>query len=146
MAPPAEAIEEIAKRARRPVMIGEFHFGALDRGLPSTGLPGVESQRERGIAYRHYVEAAAANPNVVGTHYSILQDQEVLGRFDGENDQIGFIDVCHRPYPELVGAATRAHESVYEVMEGRKKPYVGKAREIPRVGRLLRNTPQRGGS
>ena len=138
MAPPAEAIAEIAERARRPVMIGEFHFGALDRGLPSTGLRGVESQRERGIAYRHYVEMAAANPNLVGTHYFILSDQEVLGRFDGENYQIGFVDVCQRPYPELVGSARRAHESVYAVMHGRKKPYVGKAREIPRVGRLMR--------
>jgi hypothetical protein len=134
MVPPAKTIAEIAERARRPVMIGEFHFGALDRGLPSTGRRGVASQRERGIAYRRYVEAAAANPNVVGTHYFILNDQELLGRFDGENFQIGFVDVCHRPYPELVGPATRAHESVYDVMGERKKPFAGKAREIPRVG------------
>jgi hypothetical protein len=134
MVPPAKQIAEIAERTRRPVMIGEFHFGALDRGLPSTGLRGVASQNERGIAYRRYVEAAAAHPNVIGTHYFILNDQEVLGRFDGENYQIGFVDVCNRPYTELIDSARRAHESVYALMVGSKEPYVGKAREIPQVG------------
>jgi hypothetical protein len=141
MVPPAEAIAEIAERARRPVLIGEFHFGALDRGLPSTGLRGVASQRERGIAYRRYVETAAANPNVVGAHYFILSDQPVLGRFDGENYQIGFVDVCNRPYAELVASATRANESAYAVMAGRDEPYAGRAREIPRVASVIRTAP-----
>lgn len=137
MEPPADPIAEIAERTRRPVLIGEFQFGALDRGLPSAGLPGVASQRERGIAYRHYVEATAANPNVIGAHYSILGDQPLLGDFAGENSQIGFVDVCHRPYRDVVDAATRAHEAVYGLMDGTREPYKGKAREIPRVGRLL---------
>jgi hypothetical protein len=134
MLPPADAIAEIARRTGKPVLIGEFHFGALDRGLPSTGLRAVASQEERGVAYRRYVEAAAADPNVVGTHYFILNDQEVLGRFDGENFQIGFVDVCQHPYRELVEAARRTHESVYEIMQGQLNPYARDAREIPRVG------------
>jgi hypothetical protein len=134
MTPPADVIEEVARRTRRPVLIGEFHFGALDRGLPSTGLKGVASQLERGVAYRRYVEAAAANPDVVGAHYFILNDQELLGRFDGENFQIGFVDVCHRPYAELVDAARRAHEAVYDVMQGRTPAFASEARETPRVG------------
>ncbi len=134
MAPPADVVREIAARTGKPVLIGEFHFGALDRGLPSTGLRAVASQEERGVAYRRYVEAAAADPNVVGAHYFVLNDQEVLGRFDGENFQIGFVDVCHRPYDELVAAAARTHEAVYDVMLGRTPPYAREARELPRVG------------
>jgi hypothetical protein len=134
MVPPADVIAEIARRTEKPVMIGEFHFGALDRGLPSTGLKGVASQEERGVAYRRFVEAAAADPNVVGAHYFVLNDQEVLGRFDGENFQIGFVDVCHRPYRELVEAAVRAHEAMYDVMQGRARPFDREAREIPKVG------------
>ncbi len=134
MVPPAETIAEITRRTKKPVLIGEFHFGALDRGLPATGLRGVASQEERGVAYRRYVEAAAALPNVVGTHYFILNDQELLGRFDGENFQIGFVDVCHRPYQELVQAASRTHEVVYDVMQGRRPPFARQAQEIPKVG------------
>jgi hypothetical protein len=134
MVPPADTIAEIARRTKKPVLIGEFHFGALDRGLPSTGLKAVESQEERGVAYRRYVEAAAANPDVVGAHYFILNDQELLGRFDGENFQIGFVDVCHRPYQELVDAALKTHEAMYDVMQGRVAPFAADARETPRVG------------
>jgi hypothetical protein len=134
MLPPAETIARIAERTRKPVLIGEFHFGALDRGLPATGLRAVASQEERGVAYRRYVEAAAADPNVVGTHYFVLNDQEVLGRFDGEDFQIGFVDVCQRPYRELVEAATRTHEGIYDVIAGRTKPYGRDAKETPRVG------------
>jgi hypothetical protein len=136
MEPPAEAIAEIAAKSRRPVLIGEFHFGALDRGLPSTGRRGVRTQRERGIAYRRYLELAAANPNVIGAHYFVLNDQELMGRFDGENYQIGFVDVCHRPYRELVESATRSHEVVYDLAAGDIEPFRGRAREIPRVGFL----------
>ena len=134
MVPPRDVIAEIARRTGKPVMIGEFHFGALDRGLPSTGLRGVASQEERGVAYRRYLEAAAADPNVVGAHYFVLNDQEVLGRFDGENFQIGFVDVCHHPYRELVEAAARAHEAMYDVAQGQAKPFDRVAREIPKVG------------
>ena len=63
MEPPARSIAEITARTRRPVMIGEFHFGA-PRSRPALHRrPGRgQSQRERGIAYRRYVETAAADP------------------------------------------------------------------------------------
>ena len=104
-------------------MIGEFHFGALDRGLPSTGLRAVETQRDRGLAYRRYVERGAANPNLLGTHYFILNDQAYLGRFDGENYQIGFVDTAHTPYHEMIEEVIKAHENVYDIMMGKKEPY-----------------------
>ncbi len=40
----------------RPVVIGEFHFGALDRGMFHTGLVPVENQVARAEAYRRYVQ------------------------------------------------------------------------------------------
>jgi hypothetical protein len=114
-------------------MIGEFHFGALDRGLPATGLRGVASQAERGVAYRRYVEMSASNPNLVGTHYFILNDQALLGRFDGENYQIGFVDCCNTPYHELVDQATVAHQNIYKIMAGAQKPFNTPAKETPKV-------------
>jgi hypothetical protein len=133
MEPPADVINTIAARTGKPVMIGEFHFGALDRGLPATGLRGVQTQEDRGIAYRRYVERGAAHPNLVGVHYFTLNDQALLGRFDGENYQIGFVDVCHTPYSELVEQAIAAHESMYEVRSGRQEPSGARARERPRI-------------
>lgn len=86
----------------KPVMIGEFHFGALDRGLFHPGLIETANQQERGLAYKTYVESALRHPNVIGTHWHQFSDQATTGRFDGEDFQVGFTDVCDKPYPETI--------------------------------------------
>ena len=90
-------------------MIGEFHFGALDRGPTATGLEGVQTQSERAKAFRYYCERVAAHPYGVGCHFFQCYDQFVLGRFDGENYNIGLFDICSRPYPEMFDAALNRH-------------------------------------
>jgi hypothetical protein len=42
------------------------------------------------------------------------QEQPTTGRGDGENYQIGFLDICDRPYPEIVQAARQIGRSMYE--------------------------------
>ena len=99
----------------KPVIIGEFHFGALDRGHFHTGLRSVASQQQRAEAYYHYVKGALENPQIVGTHWFQYSDQAFTGRFDGENYQIGFVDVCDNPYPEMVAAARKIGYSLYKI-------------------------------
>ncbi|MGQ9564780.1 MAG: beta-galactosidase [Thermogutta sp.] len=89
----------------KPVIIGEFHFGALDRGMFHTGLQETADQEERAEAYRRYVGSALNHPLIVGTHWFQLMDQATTGRGDGENYQIGFLDVCDTPYPEIIQAS-----------------------------------------
>ena len=97
-----------------PVIIGEFHFGALDRGMFHTGLVPVASQEERAEAYQAYVRGAVENPQIVGTHWFKYQDESTTGRpLDGENYQIGFLDVCDTPYPETVAACREVGYSLY---------------------------------
>jgi len=43
----------------RPVLVGEWYFGALDVGLPATGIGAVRDQAARGKAFRIYTEDAA---------------------------------------------------------------------------------------
>ncbi|MER3439727.1 MAG: hypothetical protein C4346_20225 [Chloroflexota bacterium] len=107
----------------RPILVGEFHFGALDVGLPASGIGRVRDQAARGQAFRVYVEDAAAKPWCVGVHWFQLYDQSALGRFDGENYNIGFLDVCNRPYAPLAVAARATHERLYQVALGEVEPY-----------------------
>ena len=116
-----------------PVMIGEFHFGALDAGLPATGLEAVANQAERGKAYRYYCERAAAHPNGVGCHWFQYCDQFALGRFDGENYNIGLFDITLRPYPDMARAVREAAEAVYGVMDGSRKPFDEKPVTLPMI-------------
>ena len=53
----------------KPVMIGEFHFGALDRGLFHPSLIEVADQAARGKAYAAYIASALRHPNVIGAHW-----------------------------------------------------------------------------
>ena len=67
--------------------------------------------------------SAAAKPWCVGTHYFILYDESAIGRFDGECYNIGFSDVCNRPYEELCTAARASHERLYDVASGTAPPF-----------------------
>jgi len=120
---PADVTRTIHELLKRPVIIGEWHFGALDVGLPASGIGHLKNQQDRAKAYRVYLEDAAANPHCVGAHWFTLYDQSALGRFDGENYNIGFLDVCNRPYEELCQAAVTSHERLYEVAAGRAMPF-----------------------
>ena len=87
-----------------PVMIGEFHFGATDRGPFGTGVCQAKDQTDRAAKMKAYVESALANPQMVGVHWHQFSDQATSGRFDGEYFQVGWTDICDRPYGETVEA------------------------------------------
>lgn len=129
--PPETA--EIFRRSGKPVLIGEYHFGATDRGLPATGIQGAESQQARGESYRYYLEQGFARPELIGIHYFQWMDQPIFGRFDGENYNIGFLDICMKPYGELTSQATLSHERMYKVATGAEKPYDKVIRKTPQI-------------
>ena len=118
----------------KPILIGEFHFGALDGGLPATGLCGVADQKSKGRAWRYYIERAAANPYCVGAHWFQLYDQFALGRFDGENYNIGLLDVCSQPYEEMLQYVRESAKVIYDVADGRTEPFSGPVERIPYIG------------
>lgn len=99
----------------KPCIIGEFHFGALDRGMFHTGLCPTDSQADRAAAYEKYVLSALRNPLLVGTHWFQFGDQATTGRGDGENYQIGLIDICDTPYPETVQSVRKIGYDLYKI-------------------------------
>ncbi len=127
---PYGSIQHIVDLVDMPVMIGEFHFGALDRGLDATGIQGVATQEDRAKTYRYYLHRCASHPYCLGAHYFTLNDQGYLGRFDGENYQIGFVDVCNKEYTEIVESAKLTHKEVYLVANGDLPPTEEKGTEI----------------
>jgi hypothetical protein len=86
------------------------------------GLVQTANQAERAKGYRYYLEQAAALPCFVGAHWFQWADEPVLGRMDGENYDIGFVDVTNRPYLELVEAAKTTHRRLHDVHAGTRNP------------------------
>ena len=110
----------------RPILLSEWHYGATDQGL-SGGARQVKDQRERGLAYRNYVEQAASLGFVVGHEWFSYLDQALAGRWfqrdNGERGNIGLVNVADRPYKEFLAQATRANFDVYDVLLGKKAPF-----------------------
>ena len=130
---PAEGMAWIHERLGQPLLVGEWHFGALDVGLPATGIGHVSDQAQRGRAYRVYLEDAASRPWCVGAHWFTYSDQACWGRFDGEAYNIGFFDVCLQPYKPLAEAARLSHERLYQVAIGEHAPYDSPVTYLPKL-------------
>lgn len=97
-----------------PLIIGEFHFGALDRGLFHTGLVPVSNQAGRAEAYKQYVLGVLRHPQFVGCHWFQYQDEPTTGRvYDEENYQIGWVDIADTPYPETIAAVREVGRNLY---------------------------------
>ena len=98
----------------KPIIVGEFHFGALDRGHLAGGCAVAFDQNERAQCFRDFVNACLDNPRYVGCHWFQYTDQAMTGRyFDGEAYQCGFVTVTDTPYPELVEACRETAAQMY---------------------------------
>ena len=64
----------------RPAIIGEFHVGALDRGMFHPGLVSASNQQERAAVYADYVASVLDNPALVGCHWFQYVDEPLTGR------------------------------------------------------------------
>ncbi|MDR3710663.1 MAG: beta-galactosidase [Capsulimonadaceae bacterium] len=100
----------------KPCLVGEFHFGALDRGMFSGGLVLVKNQQDRGAHYSAYVTDVLSEPAFVGCHWFQYTDEPTTGRTgDGENYNIGFVSITDTPYSELIASARATNAKIYAI-------------------------------
>lgn len=124
--PDTEKLEKFHRLSERPLLLSEFHFGVPAQGM-SAGLKQVRNYQERGVAYRYYVENLGAIPEVIGAHWFQWVDQPNTGRYpDGENYNIGLVDITDRPYPELIKAMQATHHLLYSIHSGEQVPFAQK--------------------
>jgi hypothetical protein len=105
-----------------PFLIGEFHFGTVDRGL-SQSLWQVDSQEERGVGYRYYMEQGFSHPALIGTTWFAWSDQNLGGRNDGENYNFGIVDVTDRSYKYMIEAMMETNKRLYSIHSGEIQPF-----------------------
>ena len=99
----------------KPVIIGEFHMGAVDRGMFHSGLVSTPNQSARAASFMNYVRSVVDNPVFVGCHYFKYNDEPLTGRpADGENYSIGFTTVVDGLYPEMIEGAKTVSAEMYQ--------------------------------
>ena len=110
----------------KPIMLSEFYWSSpRDSGL--TGGRELKSQQERGLMYRHYVEAAAALGFVIGIEWFTLIDQATTGRwfskYSGESANTGLFSVTDRPWKSMLEEMAKTNHGIYEVLLGGRAPF-----------------------
>ncbi|MCP4638791.1 MAG: family 14 glycosylhydrolase [bacterium] len=104
----------------KPYIVGEFHFGALDRGMFHQGLQSAVDQDDRARMFVDYVKSAIESPLYVGCHWFQFADQPLTGRaMDGENYSVGLVTIVDVPHKELTEASRALAEEMYTL--GTKK-------------------------
>jgi hypothetical protein len=98
----------------KPVIIGEFHMGAIDRGMFHPGLVSTPNQTARAASFVNYVRSVVDDAVFVGCHYFKYNDEPLTGRpGDGENYSIGFTTVVDGLYPEMIEGAKTVSTEMY---------------------------------
>ncbi|MGN0843926.1 MAG: sugar-binding protein [Kiritimatiellia bacterium] len=111
----------------RPQFWSEFYYTATAESNSGPSGYDLPTQRERGLAYRNYVEGAAAFGFVTGIEWFTLIDQAATGRFfegiNGERNNTGLFNVLDRPYTAMMDGMLEANAMVYRVWMGDAEPY-----------------------
>lgn len=112
----------------KPQFWSEFYYTSAKESNAGPSGHDLATQRERGRAYRNYVEGAASLGYVVGIEWFTLIDQASTGRFfegmNGERNNTGLFSATDRPYRDLIDEMLAAHLELYPVWFGAAKPYL----------------------
>src|SRR5262249_35293293 len=99
----------------KAVLVTEFFCASMDNrsGNRNTGhLLTVATQAERARAVAQALPNFARFPQVIGTHWFQYTDEPRGGRPDGEDYNVGLVDIADRPYDEVVGVFQCANSAL----------------------------------
>jgi hypothetical protein len=128
--------EGLGKLSRKPVLVSEFFFAAAENGSGNRNetagnvhaKPGhlmtVHTQAERTWGAGVALLSFARFPNVVGAHWFQYCDEPPGGREDGEDYNMGLVDISNRPYHALTLNFKNLNpvlESVHAMSAGQSK-------------------------
>ena len=102
-------LETLYRATGKPLIISEFYMAARENrsGNKNSGnaFPVVQTQAERAKAFAKNVRSLAALPYVVGAHWFQYYDEPTKGRKDGEDFNMGLVDINGKPYEQLTQAS-----------------------------------------
>ena len=114
--PPEGWLVDYHRLSGRPTMITEFGFRARDSGLPNSWppiYPTFDTQDDRADGLERYALSSYATDFTVGYHWFIYADQPAEGRFDGEDNNFGLVDINDQPYEAVISRAMELHSVMY---------------------------------
>lgn len=107
---PAFFFDSLHTLTGKPILVSEWYMTAIQNRSgnknSSGGFPVVISQEQRAIGVHNYLAGLRRRPYIVGAHWFQFYDEPSKGRGDGENYNMGLVDIDGRPYDEVVAQFT----------------------------------------
>jgi uncharacterized protein (TIGR03437 family) len=121
------SVQALIQSTKKPVLVGEYSFPSDYGGMRGFGVGSYQgeitlSDSQSGDLYAQWLQAAAANPYVVGVEWFEYADEPVTGRGNndgstnispslvlGENIAFGLVDGADRPKYDLVSKVRAAN-------------------------------------
>jgi hypothetical protein len=127
--------------AKKPIMITEYYACSMENRSgnmnDASGFPTLRTQKLRAASAQRQTLEILSRPYVVGAHWFQYYDEPTHGRDDGENYNMGLIDIDNRPYEVLVKTFKAPEKRVTLSEKGSHLPSVG-----PSSGPTLADWPQ----
>jgi len=109
-------LADMYRVVRRPMIITEWSFPALDSGLPCKHGAGmrVDTQEQKAACYRVFANAMSDLPFMVGYHYFMWADEPAPGISSTfpEDSNYGLVNEKDETYETLVKTATEVNRAV----------------------------------
>ena len=113
-------LEEYYLISGKPMLISEFNIRAKDAGLPNKKpsqifSPVVKTQEKRSDTFEKMMRWFISKPYAIGYHWFAYIDEPKTGRSDdGENSNIGIVNLRDEPYEVLVERMTKINRLAQE--------------------------------
>lgn len=130
--------EGLAVLAGKPILISEFFCAAMENrsGNKNAGhLLKVTTQAERAMVVQQGLKNFARCSHIIGTHWFQYYDEPQGGRADGEDYNMGLVDIYDQPYEEVVEAFQRTH-ALLPRLHAKAKLYSSRLEDAPCVAIL----------
>ncbi|HEX2999209.1 MAG TPA: beta-galactosidase, partial [Armatimonadota bacterium] len=118
-----QAMTKDYAECKRPMMMTEWSFPALDAGLPCEHGAGqrVPTQKDKSRCYAIYQQKLFSLPFMVGSDYFMWVDQPALGIATTfpEDSNYGLVNEWDTAWPDLTQTATRVNPLAYVLHAGR---------------------------
>lgn len=132
----------LAALANKAILVSEFFCAAMENrsGNKNTGhLLAVQTQSERAMVVEKALQNLARFPHVIGTQWFQYYDEPQGGRLDGEDYNMGLVDIYDQPYEELVASFQRTNPGLARLhAEADRRPRIRDDRPFVRIPRASR--------
>ena len=120
-------LDDFYAAGKKPILLTEYSFSASENqsGDPNTkgAMVTVRTQSERAEHTTRFATQALALPYLVGLHWFEWADESPQGRFDGEDQNYGLVDIHDRSYALLTAAHARVNRDAQATHEASKQPF-----------------------